>query len=57
MNVFIVVVEYCIEYENHIRIEGVFSTEELALDFINQIETDENTIEIYITSFELDKVY
>lgn len=57
MNVFIVVMEYKFEYESHIRIEGVFSTEELALNFIKEIETDDDTIEIYITSFELDKVY
>lgn len=57
MDIYIVVVEYSIDYEVHRRIEGVFSTEELAHNFILTIQQDENIIEIYTTMFELDKVY
>ena len=57
MDIHIVVTEYSIECEVYRRIEGVFSTEELAHQFILTMVEDENTIETYITMFELDKVY
>lgn len=56
MNVFIVITEYCVEELEFKRIEGVFSTEYLALKFIKIMKEDDNIIETYVSVWELDEV-